>query len=229
MAAVERKRGGLARDIKGCARRIVVADGVSSLTLAAIARDLGITSPAIYRYYDGVGDIVRELAADIVTDLVNAMRRAVAEQRDTGPKLAAATRAFRQWSVEHRAEFALLFGNGSALPDPDIATDWVRRLAQVWGPLVGQAWRDHAPRITPEERLAAPLRTQLAGYRELIGADDVPLGLVLVFLDCWRQIYGMVCLEVFGHFGAAFTDHEPLFENMLAGLLHRLGVGPDPG
>ena len=33
-----------------------------------------------------------------------------------------------------------------------------------------------------------------------------------VFLSCWIRLYGMVCMEVFGHLRFALDDAEPMFE-----------------
>jgi hypothetical protein len=45
-----------------------------------------------------------------------------------------------------------------------------------------------------------------------------------VFLSCWIRLYGLVCMEVFGHLKFALDDAEPMFEAELRGLAELLGV-----
>ncbi len=226
----DRLRAQLAEEIKLAARAIVVEQGAHELTLAAIARRLGITPPAIYRYYHDLADIVQHTAVDIVTELVDQMRAAVAAQPedDIAAGLVAASRAFRDWSITHRAEFGLLFGTptpaaGSA--QPQLASDWVRRLAEVWGQLVVRLWHTRPFPVLADDDIDPRLRRQLQAYRQATGVD-LPLGALITFLGCWRSIYGAVCLEVFDHLAPAITDHEPLFELLLGELLAALKLDP---
>jgi hypothetical protein len=46
-----------------------------------------------------------------------------------------------------------------------------------------------------------------------------------VFLACWIRLYGLVCMEIFGHLRFALHDAEPMFESELRGLGQLLGVG----
>jgi hypothetical protein len=48
-----------------------------------------------------------------------------------------------------------------------------------------------------------------------------------VFLSCWIRLYGMVCMEVFGHLKFALRDAEPMFEAELRGLAALLGGADD--
>jgi hypothetical protein len=45
-----------------------------------------------------------------------------------------------------------------------------------------------------------------------------------VFMSCWIRIYGLVCMEVFGHLRFALTDAEPMFETELRDLSRVLGI-----
>ena len=58
-------------------------------------------------------------------------------------------------------------------------------------------------------------------------ADEVkklPLGVMQVFLSCWIRLYGMVCMEIFGHLKFALADAEPMFEAELHALAEVLDV-----
>ncbi|WP_345359316.1 TetR/AcrR family transcriptional regulator [Saccharopolyspora cebuensis] len=224
----DRLREQLTQDIKRSARRIMVEHGPPGLTLSSIARAVAVTPPALYRYYDDLDDIVANLATDLVTELVEKMSAAIDAEppNDLAARLRAATCTFRQWSVEHPVEYGLLFGapNAPAGKVPAaFSSDWVVRLADVWGPLVAEAWRRNGFPVPDEDAIDPELLEQLGKYGEVTGQSGLPAGVLVVFLDCWRQVYGAVCLEVFGHMGPAITDHEPLFRTMVDDLLARLG------
>lgn len=224
----DRLREQLRRDIKRSARKILTEQGPSALTLSAIAREVEVTAPALYRYYAGLPDIVRGLAEDLVSELVETMQAAVERHPsdDLAGRLWAATYAFREWANANVVEFRMLFGPPTPAAGPaqtELTEDWMLRLAGVWGPLVFEAWRKRDFPVRDENRMPKDLLEQMSHYREVIGRPELPAGVIKVFLDCWRQIYGAVCLEVFGHMGPAITDHEPLFRTMVNELLMRLG------
>ena len=56
---------------------------------------------------------------------------------------------------------------------------------------------------------------------------ELPLGVVHVYLTCWVRLYGMVCMEVFGHLRFALHDPEPMFESELRRLGEFLGIGDE--
>ena len=45
--------------------------------------------------------------------------------------------------------------------------------------------------------------------------SPLPPGAVKVFLECWVRLYGLVCMEVFGHLKFAVDDAEPMFDRRL--------------
>ncbi|HYO37954.1 MAG TPA: helix-turn-helix domain-containing protein, partial [Geodermatophilus sp.] len=47
----ERARADTLRDIRTAARAVLVEHGVEGLALRAIAREVGLTAPALYRYF----------------------------------------------------------------------------------------------------------------------------------------------------------------------------------
>jgi hypothetical protein len=51
-----------------------------------------------------------------------------------------------------------------------------------------------------------------------------PLGVMSVFLSCWIRLYGMVCLEVFGHLRFALADAAPMFEAEMRAIAEQVGI-----
>ena len=77
----DRVRAETFREIKQTARRVLVDQGVDGLALRAVAREMGLTAPALYRYFDSREDLVEHVVADLygeLTDVLEAARDAVA-------------------------------------------------------------------------------------------------------------------------------------------------------
>lgn len=60
-ARTERRRQQTAREILDAARRIVISEGSGTFSLGAVARELGLTKPAIYHYYKSKEALLMEL------------------------------------------------------------------------------------------------------------------------------------------------------------------------
>jgi len=221
----ERLRAATVEEIKAAARRRLAADGPQGMTLRAIARDLGMTAPALYRYFPSLG----ELVLDLIADLYDELTASIAAARDRVPdnavvdRLLAASRAFRRWAIAHPGEFGLVFGT----PLPDLAqVDHEThechlagmRFGAVFAELFVALWQRH-PFPVPDH-LDPALVPQL---RDSAKFGELPLEQAYVFLTCWTRLYGLVTMEVFGHFHWCLDDVEPFFEAQLAELLSQLG------
>ncbi len=227
----ERLRRQMSEDVRAAAREVITQQGVEALTLAEIARRVGVTPAALYRHFDDLADIVRHTARDVVAELTAELRAAVEAERETdfAARLIAPTRAFRHWSLAHRQEFSLLFGTPSAAAGEahtDLTSEWVRKLSGVWGPEFMRLWAARPYPILADDELDPRLRRQMADYQAATGVK-MPLGALVVMLSCWRSIYGQVALEVFDHFAPLIIDQEPMFELLMQELMSRMGLGPD--
>lgn len=214
-------------EIKATARRLLV-EGGDALSLRAIARAMGITAPALYRYYDSHEDLVTALAVDLYDELVKVLEQArdALPADDLPARLLAVSRAFRRWSLDHPREFGLLFAN----PMPELSGPAKRedvhaaaqRFGGVFGELVARLWQ-RQPFPAAAAALDPRVEHQLAEYDAPL-ADLLPRPAIYVFLRCWSRLYGTVTLEVFGHLHWALSDTEPVFEHMLADNARELGI-----
>jgi len=243
----DRLRAATIEEIVQTARRILVKDGPEAVSLRAIAREMGMTAPGLYRYFGNYEELVRYLCASIFTELGNDIRQAI-EAADpaaatgavTGPaapepdvmrvklalKMVAACREFRRWALNHRGEFALLFG----VPLPglddgryDIADECALAFAGTFFALFLELWQKTPFPVPDDARIDPGLRDQLSRYRDALGAS-IPLGAVLTFLRCWTLLYGAVAMEVFGHMRFALEDPAPMFEITLGDLAALVGL-----
>src|SRR3954453_10376416 len=118
-----RARAATEQDIRRTARKLLVEQGPEAVTLRAIARELGITAPALYRYYESRDDLVENLRLDVCADLAEELAEDIAELPDDGiMQLFAICKGFRRWALTHTKEFTLVFasptGGGGGDPGP---------------------------------------------------------------------------------------------------------------
>jgi AcrR family transcriptional regulator len=230
----DRVRAATTEEIKLTARRILVEDGPDAVSLRAIAREMGMTAPALYRYFGSREELIKHVVADIFTGLTNDLNAAIAAAgAETGgdltAKVIAAAREFRRWSLDHPREFGMLFGTplpGVNVEQDEITAERGGKFGNTFFVLILELWRKHPFPVPPDEEIPLGLRDQLERYRAGLGelAADLPQGLLLTFLRCWVRLYGIVSLEVFGHLGFALDDAEPMFELMLAETAPLLGL-----
>lgn len=229
----ERVRAATVEEIKAAARSLLVAHGPASVTLRAIAREMGMTAPALYRYFPSHEDLVRTLVADIYDELADALERT----RDTVPaddpagRLVVMSRRFRRWGVTHPAEFSLVFASpvpgGAEVPSPlDKAGG---RFGGAFISVFMAVWHQRPFPVPGDEELPPDLVRQLGAYRasmaEVFGdhVGGVPLGTFQAFLSCWVHLYGFVALEVFNHLAFCLDDAEPAFDAHLQWIGRVLG------
>jgi hypothetical protein len=141
-------------------------------------------------------------------------------------KLVAACREFRRWALNHKDEFALLFG----VPVPglddgrfDIAEQCALEFAGTFYVLFLELWNASRFPVPADADIDPVLRRQLGWFGEKLRAN-APDGAILVFLRCWMLLYGAVSMEVFGHLGFALDDPAPMFELTLGDLAGLVGL-----
>jgi len=235
----DRVRAATTQEIIQTARRLLVEQGPDAVSLRAIAREMGMTAPALYRYFGSHEELLRHVVADIFTDLASHVKAAIHdapagmdgldEAEIMVVKMAAGCREFRAWTLEHVPEFSMIFGS----PIPGLETlhemhqdptaDCGYQFGQVFLDLFSELYRRRPFPIPADADIDPALREQLARYREMVGSE-LPLGALQTFLRCWVLLYGTVSLEVFGHLRFALEDPSPMFELMLADMAPMIGL-----
>lgn len=234
----ERIRAATEMEIRQHARGLLAEHGRDAVTLRAIARELGITAPALYRYYDSREDLLRQLCDDICADLAVEL----AELLESVPaeeylnKVSAVCRAFRRWALTHPQEFTLVF----ATPQQDTGSSDENggptdQFAAVFLGVVGPLMTEGAFKVSYES-FPAGTRPDLADNQQALatafsvqGIEVPPEALhedaVYFLLTWWVRLYGHVALEVFGRFPFDVHHADRLFDSMLGELAADLGMG----
>src|SRR3954466_9308673 len=107
-----RSRAHTTAEVKRIARVHLAVDG-PNLSLRAVARDLGVVSSAVYRYFASRDDLLTALIIDGYNSLGEAAEQAEAAvaRRDLNGRWLTLGRAIRTWARENTPEYALLYGS----------------------------------------------------------------------------------------------------------------------
>jgi len=211
--------------IKEIARGHLAEDG-PNLSLRAVARDLGVVSSAVYRYFGSRDELLTALILDAYTalaDYVETAEAAVA-RRDLAGRWTAVGRAAREWALDNQHEYALLYG--SPVPGYEAPEDTIEPANRPVA-LALQILRDGLERGTvevPSDRLPKPVRTDLDGIREVAGFEDLPAPLLGRAMTMWALLFGTISFELFGRLTNGVTDYDAYFEHQLKVMTRYLGL-----
>lgn len=228
MTRRERMRQATIEEMRETARRILVEQGQSAVTMSAVAKAMDMTAPALYRYVESHQDLLAGVAVVCNNEVVEAMERARDGQPegDYAARIMAVSRAFRRWALDHPAEFALVFASPemSATCETPELEQASMRFGWVFGDLFVQLVTEGVARTWPDEDVD---ETYLDSESDLLAALSgvVSPGGRWQFVNYWAQIFGTVSIEVFGHLGWALTDSEAVFERMLSAIATDMGMG----
>jgi AcrR family transcriptional regulator len=224
----ERLRRATVEEIKAVARAQMAAEGSAAVTLRAIAREMGMTASALYRYFGSREELVTALITDAYDALADAMEAAVAvvpagRHRD---RMLAAFGAFRAWALEHPTEFALIFG--SPIPGyvaPEETRPAGLRYTDLLTRLLAEAHASGA--LDPARvdlRVPATLRRQVEAFQRRRGSTELPAPVLAFGLSAWTRLHGLVTLEVFGHLEPVLGDGTALFDQEMAAIIAQSGL-----
>ncbi|MDG4802907.1 TetR/AcrR family transcriptional regulator [Micromonospora sp. WMMD980] len=219
-----RVRAGMIEEIKAVARRHLATDG-ADLSLRAVARDLGMVSSAIYRYFPSRDDLLTALileAYDALGDAVETADAAV-DAEDLRGRWHAACRAARTWALAHPAEYALLYGSpvpGYAAPDDTVAPAQRPPMTLIGILRDGVAGGRLAP---SDEDLPEPLRGDVADLVDQIGMA-LPPALMARGMAGWTQLFGLISFELFGRINRALPHRDEYFDHQIDLMADLIGL-----
>jgi AcrR family transcriptional regulator len=187
--------------------------GASGLSLREVAREMGVVSSALYRYFATRDDLLTALIVDAYNDLGEYAERAALRVPRSEPRrqLHAAASAIRKWAKTNPNEYALLYG--SPVPGyeaPQFTVEPAARVALVLGSIVADAWQQSnadAGEGDDDSTMKGLLET-----RTLDGAmPGVPESVRALSLMVWSQIFGCISFELFGHYKGSVRNANRFF------------------
>ena len=174
----DRVRAATAQEIKDTARRLLVQQGQDAATLRAIAGEMGMTAPALYRYFGSREELIKHVIADIFSELADDLQAAInaagaaaagaGQIPELTAKMVAACQQFRRWALGHKEEYSLLFG--TPLPGVDerdeIIDECGRKFGGTFFTLFLELWQRNPFPVPAREEIDPGLREQLELYRD---------------------------------------------------------------
>ena len=222
----ERLRAATIKEIKLAAMRQIAAEGPVALSLRAVARELGMTPPALYRYYPSRDDLVTALIIDAYNsfgDALEAARESCAADDHAG-RFRAVCHSYFRWARNNPQPYALIFGP----PAPGY------HLAEAAYPAARRGF------LALLETLGAALA---AGRSAEVRMDDLPAGLgaqyaaleavgmpygaaaIHLALTTWSAMHGVTALALHGSLdsflGGAIED---FVDSRIDRMTRELGV-----
>jgi len=226
--ARERVRAELSREITEIARRQLATEGAAALSLRAVAREMGMVSSAIYRYFPSRDDLLTTLIIDGYNAVGAAVEKAGAAcpPEDYAGRWLAACRAVRNWALAHPHEYALVYGSpvpGYQAPERTIGP--ASRPAVAFGKIIGDAYRAGtvADLPGPPAPVPASFTPDAARLRDAI-MEGVPDHIAAAALIAWSGLFGLVSFELFGQFENVVTDRAAFFDHAAACLGRLTGL-----
>lgn len=222
--ARQRVRAAVSADIVAEARRQLAVEGAGGLSLRAVARQLGMASSAMYRYFPSRDELLTALIVEGYDALADVAEAAATTGGGNLKRFRTVCRAVRGWALEHPHEYALLYG--SPIPGyqaPGLTIGPASRTTLVLTGIIHDAYRVGEVRV-PE---GPPLNRAMTTEARVIGQlamPDVPLPVVAGALVVWTLLFGQISFELFGRFEGVVQEPEVLFEHTVKVMTDLVGL-----
>jgi AcrR family transcriptional regulator len=195
----ERYRTQVRAEIKERAWEQIATAGASALSLNAIARQLGMSGPALYRYYAGRDELITDLIRDAYRSLADTLGSASA----AGADLTALAHAVRTWALADPQRYFLIYG--TPVPGYHAPDDTTVISSEIMAILLD------ACTASTRDGPATPFETHLRDHRDWAGGNPAPPAVLHRALSLWTRLHGVLSLELAGHFAGMGFDPALFF------------------
>lgn len=224
----ERLRENTREEIKAIARKHMQEQGTAAISLRAIARDMGLTVTALYRYYPSHDDLVTALIVDAFNALADTMEQADSSQprASYGNRLMAVMLAYREWAMQNSGDFQLIYGNpipGYHAPREITVPAVIRGFRVVVGILAEAMANGELQPSADYQQLPPHVAAHMI---EMIKQDgyNIPLEPMYLGVSGWVKMHGMIMLELFHHTPAVVGDPEEFYRFEITNILKTAGL-----
>jgi AcrR family transcriptional regulator len=220
-----RVRAEMTEEIKDAARRHLAADG-ANLSLRAVARELGMVSSALYRYFASRDDLLTALIVDAYEAVGTVAERAEAtvDRADLLGRWLAVCQAVRGWALEHPHEYALIYGSpvpGYRAPVDTIAP--AARVPALIGGILSDGYAAGRLALHAGEPVPEAVRADLAPAAEQI-SPGAPPALLARGTTAWIMLFGALSFELFGQFNNVIEDRTEFFGYQMRSVAGVVGL-----
>jgi AcrR family transcriptional regulator len=213
-------------EIKKVARRQLATEG-ASLSLRAVARDLGIVSSALYRYFASRDDLLTALIIDAYNSMADVAEMAdarITDRTDFLGRWLAVTKSLRAWALNFPHEYALIYG--SPVPGYKAPQDTVEpstRPVVIMGSILVDAQAAGRLTVRPDKPLPAAFRDEVAKVAQLV-APDIPVAIMARGLLAWTEIFGALNFELFGRLNNTIEARADWYDYQTRAMAELIGL-----
>lgn len=224
----EQVRAATREEIKRIAREQMAAQGNASISLHAIARAMGMTAPALYRYFPTSDDLITALIVDAYLALAQAQEDARERVPVSEPvaRLLAIVDAYRTWAITHPTEFTLIYGTpipGYQAP-MEITLPAAQRGLYILLEAIQAVVETYNGCLPDLDFASVPdLNQRLTEAAQALRPDLEPRVLYLAVIG-WSLAQGLVSMEIFHHLEPVIGNPADLYHYETRLWLRRLGV-----
>lgn len=207
-------------EARNIALRQLAEVGAGGISLNAIARDMGMTGPALYRYIPSRDALLTDLVLDAYEHLGDAIWADVESSagKDPETRLRSQAQALRDWTLANPHRYLLIFG--TPVPGFHAPVERTQPAAQR----VLEASIVLLLDVTPDhwEPSSDPFDIELETWASRAGIPSMPGALLRQALYGWTRLHGVLSLEIEGHFGMGLPDPARLYESEVDSLAQAL-------
>ncbi|MFF2787798.1 TetR/AcrR family transcriptional regulator [Streptomyces sp. NPDC058049] len=197
----ERYRQQVREEVKEKAWQQIAGSGASALSLNAIAKQMGMSGPALYRYFANRDELITELIRDAYRSLADAFITAAGGAGR--PDLAGLAHVLRRWALADPHRYFLVYG--TPVPGYHAPPDVTAIASELMSVLLDACATPGAEPHAVEDHLAA--------HRAWAGSHpDAPPSALHLALTFWSRLHGVLSLELAGHFTGMGLDPALLFD-----------------
>jgi AcrR family transcriptional regulator len=214
-------------EIKATAVRLMHEHG-SGVGFADIAREMGLSAPALYRYFADRNDLLSALMVDGFHELAAQIAAALdtAPADDLAARIEAAASAYRRFATADPQRFSLLFG----LPAPGDAAhakstaEHANVSAMTQFEQLVRSVIDHGVLPSPLVQEVGPAFASEVPNKQAAEGARIPADAYQALLHTLTAIHGFACLETFGHLEWLNEQaRDELFQAQITLLAHAMG------
>jgi AcrR family transcriptional regulator len=223
----ERQRDATREEILITAWKQIGETGAVALSLRAIAREMGVTAPALYRYYKDRDALVTALLIDAFTSFTTSLEtgRDLCNAADYVGRFRGMCKAYFQWAAKNPQRYMLLFG--TPIQGYMFAEELGPVAQKSFLVLQGVIGEAHVAGKINGELSVLRLPTSLKSSYETLRKFGMPYtGTVTqLALSVWSMIHGMTSLYLYNYLSGFLQDNVEAFVDFeVEKLIKTLGL-----
>jgi len=222
----ERQRQATLAEIKSVARNQMAQQGEASLSLNAIARAMGMTPPALYRYFDSREALITALIIDAFTALGDDLQTAHESGNTThsahyAQRFNALAQAYRAWAITNPHDYSLIYGTplpGYHAP-AELTVPVASRILTIFGLFFKDAWEaGHLTLPLAYNTLPSSLKKSALAAIGNLSKDKHAPAILMVTLSVRARLHGLVWAELHHQFPPGLAEDGHFYTLELAAI-----------